>query len=467
MLITFVTSFLFLFLQLVVPTRGETPPLASYDSIFLDPNYIVNGNFPSTTWQAKDTIVQWAEDLVSLGPWSVMNKSVTPPSGDKHDYMSWAIYWWPDCSNVRNTTLLPPEQVWTECTYVQRDGDINPDVRTVVDDVGSFANLSDAVLYNTLAWSLNKDNDSASVYSQRTVNYINTWFLNNATKMNPNLNYAQMHRGPTGQMGTKTGVLDAHPITKIVSSILIMRMENNTDWTDDMHNQFVSWSNQYVQWLETAKIAIQESEATNNHGTYYYGQLAALKLLVGDMDGAKNATETYFNNQFQQQINATGEQKHQELGRIITDSIIWRRWLYTNAQILSYLDPSSNAWNKTTAYGATIQTALDFILTLNPSASNESDQPSEFYVDVAAVAAVYGDPTHKYTSFLSSGDPNYAAQAYFLWTQPLAGGTPPPSNSTSSRKNGGFAVVPAADSKVISIFSNLLADQLEGQTAAA
>lgn len=37
--------------------------------------------------------------------------------------------------------------------------------------------------------------------------YIKTWFLDEDTRMNPNLNYAQMIRGPKGQIGRHTGVL--------------------------------------------------------------------------------------------------------------------------------------------------------------------------------------------------------------------------------------------------------------------
>jgi hypothetical protein len=36
----------------------------------------------------------------------VTKKPVVAPSGDKHDYMSWAPYQWADCSSVKNTTAL-------------------------------------------------------------------------------------------------------------------------------------------------------------------------------------------------------------------------------------------------------------------------------------------------------------------------------------------------------------------------
>lgn len=47
--------------------------------------------------------------------------------------------------------------VWTTCPYKPRDGQFNPDVRAIVNDIGRFENLSDAVFYNSLAWGLTRE----------------------------------------------------------------------------------------------------------------------------------------------------------------------------------------------------------------------------------------------------------------------------------------------------------------------
>src|SRR6266480_1054153 len=45
---------------------------------------------------AYDRLVREADAALNAGPFSVMDKQRTPPSGDKHDYVSMGPYWWPD-----------------------------------------------------------------------------------------------------------------------------------------------------------------------------------------------------------------------------------------------------------------------------------------------------------------------------------------------------------------------------------
>jgi len=98
--------------------------------------------------------------------------------------------------------VLTPLTVYTQCEYVSRDGQFNPDVR-LVNDTGDFQTMSDAILYNTLAWVIN----GSDVYMNNAVHYIDTWFINPDTLMYPNLDFAQGRRGVDGTNGSHTGVL--------------------------------------------------------------------------------------------------------------------------------------------------------------------------------------------------------------------------------------------------------------------
>ncbi|KAJ7450854.1 chondroitin AC/alginate lyase [Mycena latifolia] len=421
--------FLLLANLLITQPATATNVFTSYANDFVNPTIATAGQYASNLGGAQDTIVTWAAEMNSYGPWSVTNKPVLAPSGDKHDYMSWAPYQWPDCSHAGNTTVLTPEQMWKTCAYVFRDGQVNPD-RTTINDFQSFFNLSDAVLYNALASTF--QNQSSSVYSQNVVKFINTWFLDADTAMNPNLNYAQMNRGPNGQTGEYTGILDLRGFAKIASGILILRKSGNTDWTADIDSKMVAWCTTYINWLQTAPTAKQAAAAKNNHGTFYVNQLAAIKLIVNDTAGAITLGRGYFGGIYKGQMQSNGNQP-MEASR--SRPYHYRNFniagMITNARILKYADPTSNDWN-TTSNGSTIQTAVDFLMTTNPAATSETNVTAEIYPNVAAVAATYGDPTGKYVNFLQSSGFPYAQDASFLWDQPLAGGSPSANGASSS-----------------------------------
>lgn len=78
-------------------------------------------------------------------------------------------------------------------------------------------------------------------------------------------------------------------------------------------------------------------------------------------------------------------------------------------------------------------------MTFNASSSNEDGYDAELYPNVAAVAAVYGDPDGKYAQWLAGRDNTFPSQPYFLWDQPLsnAGLSAPSSTSTAGASPSG------------------------------
>jgi hypothetical protein len=380
----------------------------------VDPAKIFAENQTANGVGARQAVVAWAETLASTGPWSVLNKTVLPPSGDKKDYMSWAPYFWPNCSNVHNTTELTPEQVWAQCDYVGRDGQFNPD-RLLVNDTSNFAAMADAVFYNTLSWAFTGKHS----YADNAATFLNVWFIDPVTSMNPNLKYAQMDRGPDGQVGTHTGVLDLKTMTKISSALLILRQGKSPSWTTARDTAMNTWISTYVNWLFTNKIGTEELASANNHGTFAWNQIAALYIALGDLASAKNATLTYFNGIYMNQITATGEQPFEA---VRTHPYHYRCYnaaaMVVMARIGDYL--GQKFWTQPTKLGGNIQKAVDFAM-VQPLNTTDGDGPlSEIYSSIAAVASVYGDPSGKYAQFLANGDSSYPSQPWFLWNQPLS-----------------------------------------------
>ncbi|KAH9955397.1 chondroitin AC/alginate lyase [Russula dissimulans] len=416
----------------------------SYDNDFIEPSYVLNKHWNATTVVSQESIVQWADWLALQGPWSVTtSKSFLAPSNNTHDYLSWAPYSWPNCTGVRNTTELTPQQIWATCPYYTRDGEFNPDFRTV-NNTGAFTALADAVFYNALAWAIN----GSSQYATNVASWINTWFLAKDTYMNPNLNYAQVVRGPGSELashtGAHTGVLDLRCMAKIVTGVLVLRGGNASAWTSEIDSGLVQWTKLYIEWLTASPIALEEAASTNNHGSYYYNQLTALQILVNDTAGANATVQKYFSTLYKNQINATGEQP---LEAVRTRPYHYRCYnlvaMITNARLASYL--GFDAWNLTSASGGTIKSALDFTMTVAPG----DEDPTELYPSIGAVAAVLGDPDGKYAEFLASAQPDYPAQPWFFYDQPLndsgwvaahageAGAATPSGTNASTSQEGG------------------------------
>lgn len=134
---------------------------------------------------------------------------------------------------------------WTTCQYVPRDGAVNPDVRSLRPP-GAFNTVSEAAVFNAIAFVLTR----TSKYSQNVAGLIKTFFLDNVTGMNPNLNFGQVIRGPgiSGRSGTFTGILDARGMVKIANAIGIVRSANSSDWSA-LDGQMMKWANEYVSWL--------------------------------------------------------------------------------------------------------------------------------------------------------------------------------------------------------------------------
>src|SRR5258708_678699 len=115
-----------------------------------------------------------ARKALQQEPVSVTTKAPTPPSGDKHDYMSQAPYFWPDPSKPNG---LP---------YIRRDGERNPELAKITDH-HTLDLMEAAVRTLSLAYYF-KGNEE---YAAKAAVIVRAWFLDPATRMNPNLKYAQ------------------------------------------------------------------------------------------------------------------------------------------------------------------------------------------------------------------------------------------------------------------------------------
>ncbi|KAF8912813.1 alginate lyase-domain-containing protein [Gymnopilus junonius] len=310
------------------------------------------------------------------------------------------------------TKSLEPSATWTTCSYFPRDGAVNPDVRTLKGPE-AINSASQAVIYNAVAFALQK----SSSYSKSAADIIETFFLNQTTKMNPNVQFGQIVRGPgqSGQDGTFTGVLDLRGLVKVVNGISILKAAGSPDWNETRHQGMASWASDYSEWLATSEVGKITASRPNNHGTFYISQLAAAKYLLGDRSGAIKILQNFCKTAFLDQIAKTGEQPFEA---VRTRPYHYRCFnveaLITNAKLGDEL--GIDLWSCKSRYGATIQTAVDFLISTDPG----DEDATQLYPHVAAISAAYGDPHGKYMAFLKEKETTYASKSYWFYDQTAA-----------------------------------------------
>lgn len=53
--------------------------VTSYANDFVDPAYIIAGNFSASTETAQATVISWAKELAAEGPWSELHSLSSSP----------------------------------------------------------------------------------------------------------------------------------------------------------------------------------------------------------------------------------------------------------------------------------------------------------------------------------------------------------------------------------------------------
>jgi hypothetical protein len=152
-------------------------------------------------------------------------------------------------------------------------------------------------------------------------------------------------------------------------------------------------------------------------------------MLLGDNSGAASLLRHFFSYQFLDQIAASGEQPFEA---VRTRPFHYRCFnleaLIANAKMGDQL--GLNLWSAKSKYGATIQTALDFIMSLDP----KGEDVKEVVPHVASIAAAYGDPSGKYSMFMENVMSDYQSQPFWFYDQTAALPNSPAAKHTRSRR---------------------------------
>lgn len=241
---------------------------------------------PSLAPAYKALIVR--ADKALAGPYyAVTEKTRTPPSGDKHDYISMGPYWWPDASKPNGEP------------YIRKDGEVNPERNTEAFDAMRMDNMSSAVEALSLAYYFTGE----TKYATKASELLYVWFLDPDTRMRPHMTYAQGVPGRT--LGRAEGVLDTFRLLRVVESIGLLAPSGAIKPAEQ--KALEHWFEVYTMWMQTAATGKEERAAKNNHGIWYDYQLATFALFARKPDLAKEVLAGVGKGRIDPQIAADGK----------------------------------------------------------------------------------------------------------------------------------------------------------------
>lgn len=286
------------------------------------------------------SLTEKADPLLGCRPLSVMDKEKCAPSGDPHDYLSQARYFWP---NPDTPDGLP---------YINRDGISNPEIERL--DRNPLGMTANRIKTLALAYHLTGDER----YARKAAELVRVWFLDKKTAMNPNLEYAQMIPGQNGGKGRCYGLLDAYSFVEMLDGVTLL--EGSPAFTGKDSKRLKKWFGSLTDWMLTSPQGKEEAMQANNHSTAYDAMIMAFALYSGNRDIAEKVAREVPVKRIFTQIEPDGRQPH-ELSRTLA-------YGYSEYNLSHFLDILQMALNEgldmgisVSADGRSVEKALDYL----------------------------------------------------------------------------------------------------------
>lgn len=308
----------------------------------------------------KATILKNAAWAMQQQPVTVTDKSTSRSAGGKNDFYSEGDYWWPDPQNP-------------EGPYIQKDGMTNPENFVA----HRLAMIRFSKIIGSLASAYKLTGDEK--YVKQAMVHLKAWFINPATLMNPNLQFAQAIKGRF--TGRGIGIIDTIHFMEVAQGVIVMQKVMDKAVLADTRK----WFSAYLDWLMSHEYGKAEMNAKNNHGTCFAMQVASFAKLCNNEQLMEFCRERYKNVLLPDQMEIDGSFPR-ELSRTkpYGYSIFNLDAMTTLCQILS--TKTDNLWDYKTNDGKSIKKGLEYLYPFVADKSKWTLKPDVMYWDNWPVA---------------------------------------------------------------------------------
>lgn len=233
-----------------------------------------------------ERLMREADQALAGGSYSVTHKKNSPY--DIHDFYSLAPYFWPN--------------KWTKSKkpYWLRDGLVNPEAEGDPYDRTRYFTLLRSVQKLSLAYYFtNKD-----VYAEKVFSLIRVWFLDEATRMTPHFEHAQVIPGLTS--GLSLGIIRGAELVQMLDALALC--QPHPQWTEKDDSALRDWFRQYFTWVRGSFFGKVEYRMKNNHGTWYDAHTSAVALFLNDEKASREILSQSAERRIESQISSDGSQ---------------------------------------------------------------------------------------------------------------------------------------------------------------
>jgi hypothetical protein len=332
------------FLLLNSITIGQTLSLFEYSDLeFVKVEFVEHGRFKTEINNLKFL----ADEAIEESPYTITKYSAPSVEGATiNDYYSDSPYWWPVEGNP-------------DAPYLRKDGERNPD--RFMDHKVEVAKFYKGVLSITFYSHFTDDSD----YRQKANDILKIWFIDNETKMNPNLKYSQLIRNRTKPRGV--GIIDGRRLAFLTEAIILLKVNDQLE--EDVYEGIKEWYSELLNWLTTSYYGLDEKQRGNNHGTWWAAQVAAISSFLQNEDEIRaldgHSKHYLLDNQIDENARQPLEEKR-------TRSLSYSAFNVTAHSYLNaiFLKNEIDNWSYINKNGVTLIDVIDYLI---PFVKNPSD----------------------------------------------------------------------------------------------